>query len=89
MFTSKRYLFHRDNTSASCLVADKRKDESEERPFTSFDLSSSDVGAPLLSFRDGLYLASSNLAGPVRASCWRSWCGECHVCPGCRLHQPT
>jgi len=53
MFTPELYLFQPDNTSARRLVAHKRKDESGERPFTSFDLASIAVGVPAVFSRDG------------------------------------
>lgn len=38
MFIPELYLFQRNNTSVNCLVRYKQKDESRERPFTSFDV---------------------------------------------------
>jgi hypothetical protein len=36
MFVPELYLFWENDTSANCPVANKRKDESGKRPFTSF-----------------------------------------------------
>jgi len=36
MFIPELYLFQRNDTSVNCLVGYKQKDESRERPFTSF-----------------------------------------------------
>ena len=38
MFIPELYLFQRNDTSVNCLVGYKQKDESRERPFTSFDV---------------------------------------------------